>query len=831
MNPLTRFVYLLQLFFLTGFSCWSVEPGQAAEPNRATTSSGLPVPIDVDAYLNPGGEAEATPKGPLFRQSALQVAFIAEPGNIDPEFFIDRLKTELDTLTSRDQRFAISVINSNQDQPFSTEGLKASIEDALNNPMFDIVLLGGPAGNHLIQTHPQPLPKPVLASTLTVADFGAPLVNPEGTSTRKQFLPIVRPAGLREDLLLFHELVPFKIIYILVPDSSAFLKSETETFLKEFNAQIPFEVRLLPAPSDVPGILERIRKKDPQAIAYSGRVGLDPEAFQVLTSGVNDLAIPSLALGGVQQVQEGALAATQATFDTRLARRIALNLYLISEGIDPDNLSVLFAVDNRLVINAATCVAIDFVPTFSVLRSADLLNESALYRGEPLTLQKAAEIAAGQNLERAISAAQTAAQEGFKNISRSRLLPRLSATSQYQIIDRNHARILGQPERLWTAGAQIRQVIFSDALLTDYLSGIDEYRGQRYEEFSVQLDIAALAATRFLNLVLADRLLGVEQLNHRLNRQNLELARVRVTVGAAGPEELLRWESEAATSLASVRVREAEYRRTSAALNQTLGFPGQTQWDPQSIDLAEDEMGFLDNVLLDAVTDYRTLRRLREVTVLLALGNAPELQTLDHLVRSEKRQLGQARRSFFLPEISGQLNYSREIDEDRPTNSRPPGLDRDSWSAVIAAELPLFEGWGRPSEVEALKGTVDSIVARRNQAAQLIEERALSSIYAIEGSWPGVRLSRDAQAKGRKNLDIVQDKYAQGDTGITTLIDAQRVLIRAEANAVLSQITYLTDLIEFQRAICWFEWEQNSRAVQDMSNYLRASITNHPSTP
>jgi outer membrane protein TolC len=59
---------------------------------------------------------------------------------------------------------------------------------------------------------------------------------------------------------------------------------------------------------------------------------------------------------------------------------------------------------------------------------------------------------------------------------------------------------------------------------------------------------------------------------------------------------------------------------------------------------------------------------------------------------------------------------------------------------------------------------------------------------------------------------VTQDKYARGLVSILNLLDAQNQAFVANQNATIAVYTYLTDIINMQRAISWFEIEQSEAA-------------------
>ena len=78
----------------------------------------------------------------------------------------------------------------------------------------------------------------------------------------------------------------------------------------------------------------------------------------------------------------------------------------------------------------------------------------------------------------------------------------------------------------------------------------------------------------------------------------------------------------------------------------------------------------------------------------------------------------------------------------------------------------------------------------------------------MEGSFATIRYNLIAAESAEKNLEVVQDKYAQGLVNVTDLLVAQNETFAALQEVVVANYAFLSDLVNFQRSISWFESEQ-----------------------
>ena len=187
-----------------------------------------------------------------------------------------------------------------------------------------------------------------------------------------------------------------------------------------------------------------------------------------------------------------------------------------------------------------------------------------------------------------------------------------------------------------------------------------------------------------------------------------------------------------------------------------------------------------------------------------------------------------------LPDFFADFSFDHVLDEEFADQRLPAGgipavgggPDDDEWVFSVAAELPLFEGGDKKHELDRAKADLEQFVQTRERVRQLIEQDTLTAFYAIEGSHPSIAYSRTAADRAHKNLEIVGDQYARGAANIIDLLDAQNEAFTADQAAAISVYRYLQDLVDYQRAISWFELfgskEEKAAWVARLEAYLDA---------
>ena len=241
----------------------------------------------------------------------------------------------------------------------------------------------------------------------------------------------------------------------------------------------------------------------------------------------------------------GMLAGLRAPVDVpRLARRVALNIQRALFGEDPGTFSITFERSDRLVINMNTARQIGLYPTWRVLTDAELINEE-VPTINTLTLSDAVLTALAAN--RQVWSARNLVEAGEQSVKevRAAYLPQLDAFAEASRVNRDAAG-LTRTERNALAAARLTQVIWSDSLSTSIRAERDAQTSRVQELARVELDVAADAASAFLDVLRAQTVERIERENLRRVEANLELARNRLDIGYASPAEVYRWEVERA---------------------------------------------------------------------------------------------------------------------------------------------------------------------------------------------------------------------------------------------------------------------------------------------
>ena len=301
--------------------------------------------------------------------------------------------------------------------------------------------------------------------------------------------------------------------------------------------------------------------------------------------------------------------------------------------------------------------------------------------------------------------------------------------------------------------------------------------------------------------------------NLELTRSNLELARIRRTIGAANPAEVFRWESQIATDRKELIEAMAQRRVAEMAINRLLHRDLEERFLTAEVDLDDPYLITGQERFQGYTTTPQRLRVLRDFMVDEGLAASPELRRLDAAIAAQRRAVTAARRAYWVPTIGLQAGLDERLSRSG-AGSEPvslpgfslPTADDTSWSLGLSAAVTLFDGGSKRAAAVQATLDLDRLNLERDAVAERIEQRIRSGVELARASFAGIELSRQASAAAGKSLDLVSDAYARGAVSILDLLDAQNAALNAELLEANSVYDFFIDLMEVQRAANRFDF-------------------------
>lgn len=758
--------------------------------------------------------------------SVLRVGIVTDGHNDRETLSPERIEQQLNQVTGKDPQIVLPT-----DKRFagdwSLTGADAALDRALSDKDVDVIVTLGVLTSQQAARRGK-LAKPVIAALVIDPQLQRyPLA--QGVSGRSNFTYIADFQGLRANVEAFHHAVGFKHLAALVDEN--LLRSVPEIAAKADALATSLSVRisLVAAGSNPQAALAAI-PADADAVYVTGLMRFSSEAIQTLATGLINRRLPSFSLIGRSEVESGLLMTTGgAQRDTqRLARRVVLMIERIAAGENPANFEVAFPTEQRLAINMTTAREIGYSPSWQVLADAEQLAAPAPEDQESLTMLQAMKAALDQNPSLAATRARLQSSADDVSIARSGLLPSISASAARVEIDGDRASSFGQPQRTSTAEFAAQQVVYSESVWANYSISRTLLEASRQGERQAALDTLTSAASAYLNLLRAKAIESVRSRNVENTRKNLEVARVRESVGLGGRSDRLRWVSQLARDKQDLLSAESTRRQAQTELARIIHWSSARDLSTSEADL-DGPLTLVSSPRMRALLGTpATWSVFTDYAVHTALDQSPEIAQGDAAITARERAVTAARRAYFLPDLALVSKGSRNFQKGGiGSETVPGGPNDDSWSISLQASLPIFTGGLRRAQLSQARHELNASQADRTNAKDAVEARTRAALQRTASSYPSIALSAESAAAAAENLAMVSDAYARGALPITDLIDAQDTSLGADLAAADAKYVFLTDFVNVLRATSDFDILLEPAAHAAWLNRVEAWFSSH----
>lgn len=701
---------------------------------------------------------------------------------------------------------------------WTARSIQKNIDQLLANTAVDMVVGIGPVTSQLL-AHKGSYTKPVIATTVINPELQKLPLTKENTSGVKNFTYLVSPYVPKRDLEVFHKLYPFKKVGILLYEEMLHAMPFVKEYFEQKTQLMGVQFELIPTGVKASSTLAKIGK-DIDAV-YIGAVFRMPEnEMQQLIKGINTRKMPSFALLGKKDVENGVMAGIAPPSNMkRVSRRVALNIQRSLSGENPADFSVNVSFKENLVINMATVRTIDFYPTWSQLSEAELLNEDKQNIARKVNLQQVAKEAIAANLE--LKVAEQTVASGMTNIrsAQSNLRPQVEVSASGRVIDKDRAAASfgNQPEYAGIGSISITQVLISPKARGNVAVQRTIQQSREHQRQQTKLDIILQATQNYLNILRAKSLENIQKDNLRLTRRNLELARTRKAVGYSGPSDLYRWESQIALTKKDLIDAQTQLRLSAISLNQLLNRPINEEFVAEGIDLDNSSLIIANPQIFNYIDNPKKYGILGDFLVEEGIRNLPEIKQLDAAIAAQKSMRLITRRQYYTPTVALQagadyLFYRGGEGVGAPSIVIPSpsgnvnlsdnfsSPDKINWQVGIKASLPLLSGGQRNADLQKTNIEILKLEAQKQDITLKLKQRIMASLALTRAAYSSIQLTEAAEKAAKKNFKLVQDAYSKGVVSIIQLIDAQNATIKSEQFSSNAIYEFIIHLITLERA-------------------------------
>jgi len=694
---------------------------------------------------------------------------------------------------------------------WTIETVRRNLDRLLADSDVDLIITLGVLATQDI-THRPPPTKPVIAPVVIDAKLQE-LPQKDGASGIQNLNYLVFPNNIKRDMEAFLDIVSFSKVAILfnkhVHEAVPGMARDMPALL----ADLDIEPVTIGVGSSIDEALDQFTP-DIDAVYVAPLLNLPPGEFDRLVNELNRRKLPTFSLFGEYGVERGLLASLNIEIFARLSRRVALNVQRILLGEDAGTLPTAFPGGGQLTINMETARKIGVFPSWGVLTEARLINDTREDIERMVSIESAVDEALGQNLILAVARRAVEAAHEDIALARSELWPQIDASLLGLQIDEDRAfQSAGQQsEQTVTGLLSLQQILYAEPAWANLSVQKHLQSSREFDRDALALDISQEAATAYLDVLRAKTFESIQKENLRRTRSNLDLARVRESIGTANPSEVLRWQSQLADNRKTVIDANAARNLAEIQMNRLLNRPEEESFRTSEVDLNDPTLLVSQGRLLDYMRNPWDFKVLRAFMVKEGIESTPEIKALNEAIAAQQRAAKSAGRSFWLPSfvLVADLAYvfAREgagsnfdpgplPPEFAPIFGQPEDL---SWSVGLSANYAIEGGAKIARRQQAIK-SLDALRLELASTEQLIEQRIRSAMHTTGASYAGIEQSRLSADAAEQSRVLVEDAYARGAATIIDLLDGQNNALIAELTAANAVFQFLIDLMEAERSI------------------------------
>ncbi len=706
------------------------------------------------------------------------------------------------------------------------QGVKKALKRLFASSQVDMVLTLGIIGSTEVLSMRR-IPKPVIAPY--IARFALKGRTKKGNASGiRNLVYIDSMYYLDEDVKTFKKLVPFKHLAVVLDRRVVDAFPELPSLAEDFGRRHNVSISIVAAENSAETVLASL-PQDTDAVMVGPLWHFDRQEYIQFAKGLIDRKLPGFSIWDTKQVEDGLFAGleTNSRQDV-LARRTAVAASDIMDGMVPHAVDVEFMRSRQMTINMATARAIGVYPSLLMLTRAHVINEEPRNIDRHINMQRAVDQAVEANLS--LQSAATTVKAGTHSVKEamSYLLPRIDLETGARAIDQDRAKMSGgvNPERAWTGTAGGSVLLYSDKKWANYTAEEHLQEARRKNFDKVKLDVTYDASVAYLNVLRARTIERIYKENLKLTEANLQRAQVKVSTGAAGPDEVYRWETKFANDRSQVLYRESETMDAMEALNRVMHRPLQEEFIPEEATLKDPLFIMGDKFFFDLMENPLYLQKFKSFAAQEAIEIRPELKAFAEAIKARERLRTSANRQIWLPDFTVEWNVDQYFAEDGEgqRDSHMSNIDDTDWMVGVYARIPLFEGGKKVSEAARLQEEVSRLRINRSAKAEAIIQNVLAAVNRTRASYPSITLYRQAAEAARRNLDLVTDSYVEGIKTIIDLLDAQNQALSADLDAANAVYNFLIDFMGVQRAVGEFVIFMPQDSREEWLNKAKSAI-------
>ena len=684
-------------------------------------------------------------------------------------------------------------------------------------------------------------------------DFGTDLFNPIAQNVN--------------DFILFKKLVPNIHKTAILMNEGYYKSNGTKwstafsTKLKEKKCDVGFVV--VPVSTDVKTSLSKI-SNDVDSVFLTPLYNLSKDQRKEVFKYISDKKLPSFSTVGQEDVDLGAMLGTSAAdADRKLAEATSFNIYGTLKGNAVKNEKIPYYDDNVIFYNSDSGESVGYSAPLRLLYNSTTISHKDLPKYD-------------------LNALLTALDENNLDMARKRYLvsaARRSLTSAYLRylptlrLDLGHVSYNDEYAESYTnvpySGNEFTigmdQVIYSPDLVTNIIVKHKKLKFNKAEEVLTKANIEYQTGNLYIESLMMENMIKVQQEYVREMRESLAIARVRQKTGKCGYEEVLRWAGEVSEAEKKLLNMQADFRNIKIHISKLLNKDQKADFAFAPLTAKDPAFFTSDLNIIDHVRTPEKLTKFTDMLIEQVLYLSPETTKLKAAIAMKKAEIGNYAQKFVLPNAKLSIEHTTQFGRSLPyenaghnqmkyvgsaygaakgihdygvaaagvkgyndgwASSPYLGLDQNSTRFFLAAQWKPIEGGHKIAEIARCKSELNELNAYKQEVDTEIEMKVRSVVNHAISKYFSIEKSYKAMFAQAENYQMVKAKYLTGEVPIEQISDAQRLYFAAKLDALNSQYDFFKELIWVQRGLISVNWmnalPEAKKWIQDIPSILPA---------
>ncbi len=449
------------------------------------------------------------------------------------------------------------------------------------------------------------------------------------------------------------------------------------------------------------------------------------------------------------------------------------------------------------------------------------------YRNHPLTIDEAVQLALKQNPSILQQIQQIKIQKGLFYQAQSRLLPQLTANSNYSQNDtalnpsissgQSKIDLLGVPsgstlststfstglanssviaipatsgaasssaEQTWQVTLTASQLIYDGGATIASRRAALINEDQAYYTLRDTIDtVVSTVRTQFYQILLDKALVQVQEESVNLLQSQLEDQKSRYEAGTVPQFNVLQAEGTLENQIPQLIAARNNYRISQWTLARTLGIPADRQYATDNPLPVEGELTF------------NPMQYDLGAALITARANRPFLKAQRSTILASVENIT-VQAAGFKPTISANVGLEQE---SNPTSNNL-GRTLQGWFLGLQGSWNVFDGFLTYGKVKQARGQLEQAKVTYDDSVRQVELEVATAVSNLRQSSQTVDSAQTGVNVNLEALRLSDERLAAGTGTQLDVLTAQQALTTARSNLVQAEFSYVSAVASYQQA-------------------------------